>query len=87
METHFNQDTGQMDTFTVNNFTSVELSDDKISASLNLASLRPGTKYQFTIVAYTNVGPGPEAMISVSTLPDGKHKYLNTYLIITCKMY
>ncbi|XP_065903762.1 protein sidekick-1-like [Dysidea avara] len=70
METHFNQDTGQMDTFTVNNFTSVELSDDKISASLNLASLRPGTKYQFTIVAYTNVGPGPEAMISVSTLPD-----------------
>ncbi|XP_065904495.1 phosphatidylinositol phosphatase PTPRQ-like isoform X2 [Dysidea avara] len=68
--TYFNQVTGQMEAFVFYNFTSVELSDDIISVSFNLTDLRLGTEYQFTIVAYTNVGPGPEAMISVSTLPD-----------------
>ena len=71
--TYFNQVTGQMEAFVFYNFTSVELSDDIISVSFNLTDLRLGTEYQFTIVAYTNVGPGPEAMISVSTLPDGNN--------------
>ncbi|XP_065904489.1 receptor-type tyrosine-protein phosphatase dep-1-like [Dysidea avara] len=70
MVTYYNQDTGQMETFVFYNFTSVELSDDNISVSLNFTDLRSGTEYQFTIVANTNVGPGPEVMISVSTLPD-----------------
>ena len=74
MVTYYNQDTGQMETFVFYNFTSVELSDDNISVSLNFTDLRSGTEYQFTIVANTNVGPGPEVMISVSTLPDGKHR-------------
>jgi len=62
-----------MDTFTTCNSTSVEVDDINISVSLSLTDLRVGTVYQFTVVAYTNVGPGPEAMISISTLPDGKH--------------
>ena len=74
MVTYYNQDTCKIEAFDLNNFTSVELSDDNISASLNFTDLRLGTEYQFTIVAYTNVGPGPEAMISVSTLPDGNHR-------------
>jgi len=72
MVTYFNQTTGKTDIFTASNSTSIELSDDNISASLNFTDLRHDTEYQFTIVAYTNVGPGPEAVISVSTLPDGK---------------
>ena len=72
MVTYFNQTTGKMDIFTASNSTSIELSDNNISASLNFTDLRLGTEYQFTIVAYTNLGPGPEAIISVSTLPDGK---------------
>ena len=73
MVTYFNQETSQMETFAVNNsITDFELGDDNISSSLNLTDLRLGTEYQFTIVAYTNVGPGPEAMTSASTLSDGK---------------
>jgi len=72
MVTYFNQDAGQLDKFTANNSTSVEISDDNISASIDFTNLRFGTEYQFTIVAYTNGGVGPEASISVSTLPDGK---------------
>ncbi|XP_065904644.1 receptor-type tyrosine-protein phosphatase S-like isoform X2 [Dysidea avara] len=70
MVTYFNQNTSLMETFTMNNSTSVEPNDDSISASLIFSDLRLGTEYQFTIVAYTNVGPGPEAIMSVSTLPD-----------------
>ena len=68
---YFNQETGEVETLIDNNSTSVEVDDVNISVSFNLTDLRPGTGYQFTIVAYTNVGPGPKAMISVSTLPDG----------------
>ena len=57
-----------METFTTNDSTSV---NDSVPATLNITDLRIGTQYQFTIVAYTNVGPGSEAMISESTLPDG----------------
>ncbi|XP_065905772.1 receptor-type tyrosine-protein phosphatase F-like isoform X3 [Dysidea avara] len=70
MVTYFNQTNGEMDIFTINNSTSVLADDNNISSSLNFTNLRHSTEYQFTIVAYTNVGPGPEAMISVSTLPD-----------------
>ena len=71
MVTYFNQTNGEMDIFTINNSTSVLADDNNISSSFNFTNLRHSTEYQFTIVAYTNVGPGPEAMISVSTLPDG----------------
>ena len=73
MVTNYNQDTGQMDPFTANGLIIVDLNDDNISATLNVTDLRLGTEYQFIIAAYTNVGPGPEVMISVFTLPDGKH--------------
>jgi len=63
-----------MNAFTHSNSITVEVNDDNISVSLNLTDLRLGTEYEFTVVAYTNVGPGPEAVISVSTLPDGNHK-------------
>ena len=71
MVTHFNRTTDEMDTFTINNSTTVLADDTNVSSSLNLTNLRLGTEYQFTIVAYTKVGPGPEAVISVSTLPHG----------------
>jgi len=73
MKMYFNQDTGQMERFAVSNFTSIKFGGDDISALLSLTDLFPDTRYQFTIVAYTDVGPGPEAMISVSTRPDGNH--------------
>ena len=69
----FNQTTGVMDTFTISNFTTVIANNNNILSSLNYADLRPGTQYHFTIVAYTNKGPGPEALISVSTLPKGTY--------------
>ena len=69
----FNQTTGVMDTFTISNVTTVVANNNNISSSLNYTDLRPGTQYHFTIVAYTSVGPGPEEMISVSTLPDGTY--------------
>ena len=71
MVTYFNQTTGELGTFSINNSTTVLADDNIILSSLNFTDLRLGTEYQFTIVAYTNVGPGPEAMISVSTLHDG----------------
>ncbi|XP_065904893.1 uncharacterized protein [Dysidea avara] len=70
MVTYFNQTTGELGTFSINNSTTVLADDNIILSSLNFTDLRLGTEYQFTIVAYTNVGPGPEAMISVSTLHD-----------------
>ena len=70
MVTYFNQDTSQMEKFTEKNSFSVD-DENAVSFSLSFTDLRPGTKYQFTIVAYTNAGPGPEEMISVSTPPDG----------------
>ena len=81
MVTYFNQNTSLMETFTMNNSTSVEPNDDSISASLIFSDLRLGTEYQFTIVAYTNVGPGPEAIMSVSTLPDGNHTLFKQLII------
>ena len=72
MVTYFNQDTGQTNMFNASNFTGNELNDDNVSATINITDLRLGTKYQFTVVAYTNVGPGSEAMITVSTSPAGK---------------
>jgi len=71
MITYYNQTTGEMDTFTINNSTSVLADDSNILSSMNFTDLRLGTEYQFTIVAYTSVGLGPEAVTSVSTLPDG----------------
>jgi len=68
MVMYYNQESGQMETFTTNNFNSV---DDNVPVTLSITNLGPGIRYHFTIVAYTNVGPGPEAMISESTLPDG----------------
>ena len=77
----FNQTNGVMDTPTISNVTTVIANNDTISSSLNYTDFRPGTQYHFTIVAYTNVGPGPEAMISTSTLPNGTvHTYI--YIII-----
>ena len=73
MVAYLNQVSGRMDTFTDNDFISVEVDDQNTSNLLTFTDLRPGTQYQFTIVAYTNVGPGPEAMVSMSTLPDGNH--------------
>ncbi|XP_065914678.1 protein sidekick-1-like isoform X2 [Dysidea avara] len=70
MVTYFNQTTGEMDTFTINNSTTILADDNDISSSLTFTDLRLATEYQFTIVAYTNVGSGPEAMISVTTPPD-----------------
>ena len=72
----FNQTNGVMDTFTISNVTTVIANNNNILYSLNYTDLRPGTHYHFTIVAYTNVGPGPEEMISVSTLPDGTNTFL-----------
>ena len=69
----FNQTYGVMDTFTISNATTVIANNDNILSSLNYTDLRPGTQYHFTIVAYTNVGPGPKEMISVSTLPKGTY--------------
>ena len=64
------------DILTISN--SVLANDNNILSSLNLTDLRLGTEYQFTIVAYNNVGPGPEAMISVSTLRDGNLHLVST---------
>ena len=72
--TYFNQDTSQIENFTVKN--SFNIDDENAVSSLNFTDLRPGKKYQFTIVAYTSVGPGPEEIISVSTLPDGNCVYV-----------
>ena len=85
MVTYFNQKTDEMDTFTINNSTTVLADDNDVSSSLNLTNLRLGTEYQFTIVAYTKVGPGHEAVISVSTLPDGIVKQ-PTALCVTLKI-
>ena len=75
MVTFFDQEAGEVDIFSASNFTSVEVDEDNISAALNVTDLRLGTEYQFTIVAYTNVGQGPEESILVSTQPDGKHLF------------
>ena len=81
MKRYFNQESGLLATFAINKSTTVlEDGNNNISSSLSFTGLRPDTQYQFTIVAYTNVGPGPEAMISVSTLPDGTY----TYIILYC---
>jgi len=72
MVTYISQTTDAMDTFTINNSVSVLADDNIVSSSLNLTDLRLGTEYQFTIVAYTNVGPGPEGVISAFTLPHSK---------------
>ena len=52
---------------------SIEDNSEIISFSLIIADLRPGTQYQFTIVAYTSVGPGSEAMATLSTLGNGNN--------------
>ena len=75
MVTYFNQTSGEMDTFASNNSTVVLPDNSTTLSSASFTDLRLGTQYQFTIVAYTNVGPGQEEMISVSTLPDGKYMH------------
>ena len=67
MVAYFNQTSGEMNTFTINNSTIVLADDNIILSSMNFTDLRLGTEYHFTIVACNNVGPGPGAMISVST--------------------
>jgi len=81
MVTYFNQDTSQMDKFTEKHSSSID--DENTVSSLSFTDLRPGAKYQFTIVAYTNVGPGPEEMISVSTPPDGNCVQVEYLIIVT----
>lgn len=74
------QTSGGIDTFTDNNSTVVE--DDNASVSFFFANLRLGTEYEFTIVAFTKVGRGAEAMISVSTLPDGNYLFVLSLLML-----
>jgi len=84
MITYYNQTTGEMDTFTANNLSTVEVEDVNVSVSLLFTNLRLGTEYQFTIVAYTDVGPGTEAMIIVSTLPDGNQISMHSLYFVIC---
>jgi len=74
MKTYYNQETRSLATSAINNSITVAEHNNTLNLnSVNFTDLRPGTQYHFTIVAYTNVGPGPESMILVSTLPDGNH--------------
>ena len=47
-----------------------------ITYSIDFTELFPGTQHQFSVVAYTSVGPGDIAELSITTLPDGNHLYI-----------
>lgn len=44
-----------------------------ITYSVDFTELLPGTRHQFSVVAYTSVGPGDTAELSITTLPDGNY--------------
>ena len=56
--------------FTSNDAKNISVVNES-SSSINITDLRVGTEYLISVVAFTSVGPGASANISVSTLPNG----------------
>jgi len=71
---YLNQSTGATEIFDDYDEIVVIATND-ITYSIDFTELLPGTQHQFSVVAYTSVGPGDTAELPVTTLPDGKHLY------------
>ncbi|XP_065910272.1 protein sidekick-2-like isoform X2 [Dysidea avara] len=68
-KTYLNQSTGAMELFDDYDIMDVTATND-ITYSIDFTELFPGTQHQFSVVAYTSVGPGDIAELSITTLPD-----------------
>lgn len=51
-----------------------------MTLSVDIDNLTPNTEYHIGVMAYTSVGPGAVANLSMTTTSNGQSKYVHSYV-------